>query len=213
MNYYNTILGNTKPTKAPPRRTFFSFHYQKDVSRAHVVRNSWVTKDEREDAGFFDGSVFESKKRVGEDTLKAFLTDALNGTSVTCVVIGEDTHARPWVRYELVRSFERGKGLFGVRVHGIKDLQKNLGVAGPDPFASLAYQVVNDRVYWHELNGSTWKPYDRVPSMKLSDVAYDLKNQHYHTFACLFPVYDWVAQDGYNNIKNWVQAAATHAGK
>ena len=39
------------------RRTFFSFHYKPDVSRAWVVRNSWVTKvaqGEREDAGFFD---------------------------------------------------------------------------------------------------------------------------------------------------------------
>ncbi len=213
MNYYNTILGNTKLTKAPPRRTFFSFHYQKDVSRAHVVRNSWVTKDEREDAGFFDGSVFESKKRVGEDTLKAFLTDALNGTSVTCVVIGEETYARPWVRYELVRSFERGKGLFGVRVHGVRDLQKNLGVAGANPFDCLAYRVANDRVYWQELNGATWQAYDRVPSMKLSDVAYDLKQLHHHTFSYLFPVYDWVTDNGYENIKKWVQIAATQAGK
>ncbi len=50
------------------RRTFFSFHYQVDVTRAHVVKNSWVTKEEREDAGFFDASVFESKKRAGDDS-------------------------------------------------------------------------------------------------------------------------------------------------
>ncbi len=93
------------------RRTFFSFHYQEDVSRAHVVRNSWVTKDEREDAGFFDASVFESKKRAGEETLKRFLTDALDGTTVTAVLIGAQTALRPWVRYELVRSFQRGSGI------------------------------------------------------------------------------------------------------
>ena len=210
MNYYNTILGNVK---APPRRTFFSFHYQKDVSRAHVVRNSWVTKDEREEAGFFDASVFESKKRVSEDALKSFLTDALNGTSVTCVLIGEDTYARPWVRYELVRSFEQGKGLFGIRVHGLKDLQQRFGTAGLNPFDCLAYRVEKDRVYWQELNGTTWQGYDRVPSMKLSDVAYNLQGRNHHTFSHLFPIYDWVADSGYNNIKNWVQAAATHAGK
>ncbi len=113
----------------------------------------------------------------------------------------------------MVRSFERGNGLFGVRVHGIRDLQKNLGVAGQNPFEYLAYRVADNRVYWHERNGSTWQAYDRVPSMKLSDVAYDLKNQRYHTFNCLFPVYDWVTQDGYNNIKHWVQASAAQAGK
>lgn len=26
------------------RRTFFSFHYKPDVTRAWIVRNSWVTK-------------------------------------------------------------------------------------------------------------------------------------------------------------------------
>src|SRR5580693_5439760 len=93
------------------RRTFFSFHYQYDVSRAHVVRNSWVTKEDREDAGFFDASVFESKRRAGDETLKAFLTEAFKGTTVTCVLIGSQTALRPWVRYELVRSFQRGNGM------------------------------------------------------------------------------------------------------
>ena len=45
------------------RRTFFSFQYKPDVTRAWNVRNSWVTKvaqGSREDAGFFDSSVFEA---------------------------------------------------------------------------------------------------------------------------------------------------------
>lgn len=54
------------------RRVFFSFHYQPDVHRAHVVRNSWVTKADRENAGFFDASVFESRKRTSDDALKGF---------------------------------------------------------------------------------------------------------------------------------------------
>lgn len=210
MTYYNTILGRAK---APPRRTFFSFHYQNDVTRAQVVRNSWVTKDEREDAGFFDASVFESKKRTSEDALKSFLLDALNGTSVTCVLIGADTYARPWVRYELVRSFERGNGLFGIRVHGIKDFNQQLGVAGPNPFDYLAYRVDGDRIYWQQRNGDNWQAYDKVPSMKLSSVAYDLGGKHHHTFSFLFRVYDWSSDNGYTNIKSWVQAAATQAGK
>lgn len=52
------------------RRVFFSFHYAKDVQRAQVVRNSWVTKPDREDAAFFDSSVFEASKRNGEAALK-----------------------------------------------------------------------------------------------------------------------------------------------
>lgn len=209
MNTWN----NQPAAKATARRTFFSFHYQKDVTRAQVVRNSWVTRDEREEAGFFDASVFESKKRTSDDVLKAFLTDALKGTTVTCVAIGAETSLRPWVRYELVRSFERGNGLLGIYVHNIKNLQGLLSAQGANPFDSLAYQVIGERVYWKEKNGNTWAEYDMVPSMKLSDVAYNLGGQHYHTFSTLFPVYDWVNDNGYDNIKTWISSAAAQAGK
>src|SRR5580704_536578 len=102
------------------RRTFFSFHYKPDVSRAWVVRNSWVTKlaqGEREDAGFFDSSVFEAKERESDDVLKRFLREGLNNTTVTCVLVGEQTALRRWVRYEVLRSFMRGNGLLGIKIH------------------------------------------------------------------------------------------------
>ena len=42
------------------KRVFFSFHYQDVIDfRANVVRQHWVTKPDREDAGFFDASVWE----------------------------------------------------------------------------------------------------------------------------------------------------------
>jgi hypothetical protein len=43
------------------------------------------------DAGFFDASVFESNKRAGEETLKRLLNEALDGTSVTVVLISSQT--------------------------------------------------------------------------------------------------------------------------
>lgn len=195
------------------RRTFFSFHYQEDVTRAHVVRNSWVTKDERQDAGFFDGSVFESKKRAGEETLKAFLSEALNGTTVTCVLVGSQTAYRPWVRYELVRSFQRGNGLLAIRIHNIKNFDQQFAVAGPNPFDFLAYQTVQDRIHWQENNNGTWARYDKVPTMPLSDVVYDLNWEMHHTFSSRFPIYDWVNDNGYQNLGAWIENAAKQAGK
>ena len=43
------------------RRVFFSFKYL-DVSRAMVVRNSWITQG-REAAGFVDAAELEKIKR------------------------------------------------------------------------------------------------------------------------------------------------------
>ena len=81
------------------RRTFFSFHYKPDVTRAWVVRNSWVTKvaqGERDDAGFFDSSVFEANQRESDEALKRFLREGLNNTTVTCVLVGAQTSLRRW---------------------------------------------------------------------------------------------------------------------
>ena len=43
------------------RRVFFSFEYRHDVTRAMVVRNSWVTQG-KEAAGFVDAAELEEVK-------------------------------------------------------------------------------------------------------------------------------------------------------
>jgi hypothetical protein len=214
MNELQNLLRTLREaSQSPARKVFFSFHYKPDVSRAWVVRNSWVTKEDRTDAGFFDASVFEAKQRESEDSLKAFLREGLKGTSVTCVLIGTQTALRPWVRYELVRSFHRGNGLFGIRIHEIADFQQKTATPGSNPFDCLAYRVHDQRVYWQQLTTAGWQAYTDVPSMALSEVAYDLNQQNHHTFACRFPVYDWVKHDGYTSLSTWVQRAAIAAGK
>lgn len=52
------------------RRVFFSFHYERDVWRASVVRQSWRTKPDRESAGFFDAGLWEEAKQKGEAASK-----------------------------------------------------------------------------------------------------------------------------------------------
>jgi len=68
------------------RRVFFSFHYEKDVWRANVVRNSWVSKPDRESAGFIDAADFEKLKKQGEEAIKRWINGQLEGTSVTAVL-------------------------------------------------------------------------------------------------------------------------------
>jgi hypothetical protein len=103
------------------RRVFFSFEYR-DVSRAMVVRNSWVTQG-REAAGFIDAADFEALKRQGDDAIEEWIDDQLKGSSVTVVLVGEDTCRSKWVKYEIEKSQERGNGLLGIDVSKIKDLR------------------------------------------------------------------------------------------
>lgn len=199
-----------------PRRTFFSFHYKPDVSRAWVVRNSWVTKvaqGTREDAGFFDSSVFEASQRESDDALKRFLREGLKNTSVTCVLVGAETSLRRWVRYEIFRSFMRGNGLLAVRLHTIGALHGQASAAGADPFGNLAFALDGDQVRFKEYMTSGWEPARDVGSMPLTDVTYDLGGRTNHTFSSMFPIYDWDSDRGYDNLGSWIESAAIQAGR
>lgn len=109
-----------------PRKVFFSFHYD-DVWRANIVRNSNVvkTKYDATDRAFFDKSLWEEAKKQGELAITRMINNGLKGSSATCVLIGQETWQRPWVRYELFKSFEQGNGIVGVQIHGIKSNERN----------------------------------------------------------------------------------------
>jgi hypothetical protein len=118
------------------RRVFFSFHYERDVWRANVVRNSWVTQD-RVAAGFWDASLWEEAKRRGDAAIKRMIDDALIGTSVTAVLIGVETYDRDWVKYEIRESYDRGNGLLGIYINNIANQNGITDTTGPNPFNYL----------------------------------------------------------------------------
>ena len=105
------------------RKVFFSFKYE-DVSRAMVVRNSWVTQG-KEAAGFIDAADFEDVERQGDNAIENWIDRQLNGTSVTVVLVGNKTCNSKWVKYEIKKSIEIGNGLLGIDISKIKDLQGN----------------------------------------------------------------------------------------
>lgn len=105
------------------RKVFFSFKYE-DVSRAMIVRNSWVTQG-KESAGFIDKADFEAVKKKGDQAIKNWIDNQLEGTSVTVVLVGEKTCSSKWVKYEIEQSIKRGNGLLGIDISKIPDFQKN----------------------------------------------------------------------------------------
>ncbi|WP_185827275.1 hypothetical protein [Edaphobacter aggregans] len=49
--------------------------------------------------------------------------------------------------------------------------------------------------------------------MPIDKTAYDLRGMTYHSFACLFPIYDWQSDDGRENLGDWIEQAAATAGR
>lgn len=153
------------------RKVFFSFHYDNDVSRANVVRNSWITKPDRSTAGFIDHAEFEKLKQRGSKAVTDWIDDQLMGSSVTVVLIGAETLQRPFVKYELEQSYKRGNAIIGIYINNIKNLAGQVS----SRCSTSGIQVGNR-------NGSP-------------------------IFFSQFPVYDWVNENGYLNLGQWVEEA------
>jgi hypothetical protein len=75
------------------KRVFFSFYYQDVIDfRANVVRQHWLTKPDREAAGFFDASIWGNAKLSGDVGIKRVINAGIDGTSVTCILVGSETY-------------------------------------------------------------------------------------------------------------------------
>lgn len=116
------------------RKVFFSFHYQRDLWRVNVVRNSTVVEGSSA-VGFQDASLWEEAKKKGDAEIKKLIDKALEGTSVTVVLIGAETASRKYVGYEIEKSIERGNGLLGVKINQIKDNSGSTDLYAPTPAA------------------------------------------------------------------------------
>jgi hypothetical protein len=189
------------------KRVFFSFHYD-DVKtfRANVVRNHSLLK-ESGTAGFFDASIWEDAELHGSDAVKRLINTSLINTSVTCVLIGSQTWSRRWVRYEILKSYERGNKIFGIHINSIKDKNNQTFLKGPNPFDYLGFYIdsqgkVNN---YQDRNGPDWKIYnDLTPTIGNFDKKFWDKGFRLSDW---IPVYDWVADNGYNNFAKWVENA------
>jgi hypothetical protein len=108
--------------------------------------------------------------------IKNWIDDQLHNTSVTAVLYGYETWNRPWVRYELEQSHNRGNGIVASDINNIRDPLKGVNSAGPNP---LDYVSVAG-----------------LPLSRLYRASYD-----------------WVCDDGYNNVGTWIEKAARDAGR
>ncbi len=129
------------------RKVFFSFHYSGDVFRVAQVRNCNVVSGYDKNP-FYDKADWESIKRQGGQVIKNWIDRQLSGTSVTVVLIGKETSTRPWVRYEIERSIELGKGLIGIDISKIKDRDGKTDLTGDNPLPT-GYK----RYKWNSDNG------------------------------------------------------------
>ncbi|MFB8217694.1 TIR domain-containing protein [Streptomyces anulatus] len=115
------------------RKAFYSFHYEPDNSRVAQIRSAGLIEGNRPVAD----NAWEEVKRGGKPAIKRWIDGQLAGKSVAIVMIGSGTAGRPWINYEIEKAWTDGKGVFGIHIHGLKNLAGQQSAKGANPFAGI----------------------------------------------------------------------------
>lgn len=194
------------------RKVFFSFAWN-DVWRANQVRNSWVAKGNYQNAGFVDKAEIETLKRNTDQAIKNWIDKQMNGTSVTCVLIGEKTNKSKWVKYEIEQSIKKGNGLIGILIHELKDNKGSISNAGTNLLSDYSNDNIGKKIKRGLISGSAGYGLARLlfsqftaPITIFSVGLSLLKNDDYK-------IYDWIDDDGYKNLAIWIEKAAKQTNR
>jgi antiphage defense system Thoeris ThsB-like protein len=112
------------------RCVFYSFHYKPDCTRAAKVRNMGVVEGNKPASD----NDWEEIKKGGDAAIQKWIDDQLKGKSCNVVLIGESTAGRKWISYEIKSAWNNKKGLVGVHIHRLKDLDGNQASKGRNLF-------------------------------------------------------------------------------
>lgn len=115
------------------RQVFFSFEYDKDVWRASQIRNMGKVSS----SSTFSDNDWEEVKEKTDSKIKEWIDEQMALRSCLVVLVGKTTSSRKWVKYEIEKAYELGKGIVGIYVHGLKDSQGNQTDKGSNPFYNL----------------------------------------------------------------------------
>lgn len=187
------------------KKVYFAFDYE-DVAdfRANVVRKHNFAEGV-ETAGYFDASIWEEAKKKDPAALKRLIDGALNNTTVTAVLIGSDTYARRWVRYEIMRSVQSGNLVLGIHINSIAGKDTKTKPFGANPLEHLGLQISTDGkkgspVVW---DGQKWVYLTDVDSYNFK-TAFTSNRGNILQLTHWFKTYDWVANEGYKNFYSWI---------
>lgn len=119
-----------------PRRVFFSFHFAKDFWRTQQVRQMNALSGQT----LATANAWDEVKRRGDASVRHWIDQNVDGKSCVIVLVGAETAARKWVRYEIEKAWNDGRGVLGIRVNKLLDTNRRPSLAGPNPFERLKFR-------------------------------------------------------------------------
>jgi len=113
------------------------------------------------------------------------------------------------VRYEIIQSIQRGNRVVAVHVNGIPDRAHRTKPAGRNPLEHLALSIPRDgsSVEIMQYANGAWTPSTTdTTSWPLSKPAAEGRRGKSFQLSTLYPVHDWVRDNGPENLDRWLGA-------
>ena len=117
------------------RKVFYSFHYVPDNWRVATVR-SIGSVEENKPASDND---WETVVGGGEVAIEKWIDSQMQGRSCAVVLVGEKTAGRKWINYEISKAWNKGMGVVGIRIHGLKNKDGYISNRGGNPFDHVTF--------------------------------------------------------------------------
>jgi len=163
------------------RRCFYSFHYDRDSQRASQVRQIGTIEGNKPATD----NDWETVKSGGEPAIKRWIAGQMDGKSCTIVLVGSNTANRKWINYEIVESWNKGMGVVGIHIYGLKNLDSKISTKGNNPFGYIDHNPTNKKlssiVKCYDPSGANSRERYAWISKYLSDAveeAINIRNKH-----------------------------------
>lgn len=143
------------------RKIFYSFHFDNDVMRVQLIRNMGIVEG---DTPVSPNEWEKLQKKEGG--VKAWINNNMYDKSCVIVLVGTDTYKRPWVKYEIEKAWNDGRGLFGIHIHNLTCPNNGTCTQGTNPFTQFTFK--------HGDNIITPKCYNPKSSDAYNDISANL---------------------------------------
>lgn len=132
------------------RKVFLSFQYEEEVGRTNVVKEALQLQNKHE-VRFIRRNDYKKLKEKSMESLYSEIDRKLECTSVTVVLIGENTFKSKAVNYGIMKSLERGNSILGIKINSIRDFRGKNPLLVGDLETIIGYDKLGNPVYFNEI--------------------------------------------------------------
>ena len=112
------------------RRVFHSFDYERDAIRVQQVKKMGVLAGQP----ILTSNRWEEVTGGTKQGIKRWIDAQMSNKSCVVVLIGRRASERGWVQYEIEKAWNGGKGVVGVYIHRLGDMNRMQTAKGSNPF-------------------------------------------------------------------------------